>query len=473
MVKKNENFSEWFSEIIEKSEVVDTRYPIKGNYVFLPYGFQIRKHILNIIRELLDEKNHEEVLFPLLISEDQLRKEASHIKGFEDEVFWVTHGGKTPLERKLALRPTSETAIYPMFALWVRSHADLPVKIYQIVSTFRYETKHTRPFIRLREIMTFKEAHTAHATLEEAEKQVEEAIEIYKKFFDRLGIPFIITKRPPWDTFPGAIYSIAFDTIFPDGRTLQIGTIHNLGQTFSKVFNIKFEIPGGKHEYVCQTCYGISDRVIACVIALHGDDLGLCLPPEIAPIQVIIVPIPYKGEETTVNEFSKKVYIQLKRANIRIHLDDRKDITPGRKYFDWEIKGVPIRFEIGPKDVESQQVTLVRRDTGAKFQAPIKELIVTLKKVMEDITNNLRLKSWKKFSTMFHKADTIEEIKKLLQKGGAVKTPWCGKQECGLKIEEATAADILGIEFAKEKDYKDCPICGEKTTYSIVMAKTY
>lgn len=472
MVKKGENFSEWFGEIIEKTGIVDNRYPIKGHYVFLPYGFQIRKYILNIIRELLDASNHDEVLFPLLIPEDQLGKEASHIKGFEEEVFWVTHGGKTPLDRKLALRPTSETAIYPMFALWVRSHADLPLRVYQVVNTFRYETKHTRPFIRLREIMTFKEAHTAHASPEGAEKQVKEAIEIYKKFFDRIGIPFIVTQRPVWDKFPGAVYSIAFDTIFPEGKTLQIGTIHNLGQTFSKVFGIKFEQSNGEHEFAYQTCYGISDRVIACVVAIHGDDLGLCLLPEIAPIQVIIVPIPYKGKESGVNEFSNKVFQLLKEANIRVHLDNR-DITPGRKYFDWEIKGVPIRLEIGPKDVEKDQVTLVRRDTGKKSQFPFRELMAKLKETMNDITNNLRARAWEKFNTMFYDANSLEEAKKTLEKkGGAVRTAWCGKQECGLKVEEIVAADILGSELTKYKD-KVCPVCGEKASHSIIIAKTY
>ncbi|RLG56449.1 MAG: proline--tRNA ligase, partial [Candidatus Hydrothermarchaeota archaeon] len=242
-------FSEWYNDIIEKAEILDVRYPVKGLYVWYPYGFKIREHVMEIIRKLLDEKGHEEVLFPLLIPEHEFRKEAKHIKGFEDEVYWVTHGGLEPLEVKLALRPTSETAMYPIFKLWIRSHADMPLKVYQIVNTFRYETKHTRPLIRLREITTFKEAHTAHATWEDAEHQVKEAIEIYKKFFDTLGIPYMISRRPDWDKFPGAEYTMAFDTIFPDGRTLQIGTVHNLGQNFSKTFEITFENINGVQEY--------------------------------------------------------------------------------------------------------------------------------------------------------------------------------------------------------------------------------
>ena len=254
------------------------------------------------------------------------------------------------MDVKLALRPTSETSIYYMMKLWVKVHTDLPIKLYQIVNTFRYETKHTRPLIRLREIMTFKEAHTAHATKEEAEEQVKEAIEIYKKFFDTLGIPYLVSKRPDWDKFPGAEYTMAFDTIFPDGRTMQIGTVHNLGQNFAKTFEIIFETPTGDKDYAYQTCYGISDRIIASIIAIHGDEKGLILPPIVAPIQVVIVPLIFKGKEEMVMNKAKEIYNLLK-DKFRVHLDDR-DIRPGRKFNDWELKWVPLRIEIGPKDIE-------------------------------------------------------------------------------------------------------------------------
>ena len=234
-----ENFDEWFHDILENANITDSRYPIKGMAVWMPYGFQIRKHSMNIIKKLLD-KDHEEVLFPMLVPETELAKEGIHVKGFEDEVYWVTKGGQTDLNEHLALRPTSETAIYPMYSLWIRTHIDLPIKMYQIVNTFRYETKHTRPLIRVREITTFKEAHTAHATKEESDEQIQDFIEIYKEFFDDLGLPYLISKRPEWDKFPGADYTMAFDVIMPNGKTLQIGTIHNLGQTFAKTFDITF-----------------------------------------------------------------------------------------------------------------------------------------------------------------------------------------------------------------------------------------
>ncbi|MHA1300796.1 MAG: aminoacyl--tRNA ligase-related protein, partial [Candidatus Helarchaeota archaeon] len=276
--KWKKNFSEWFNEIISETEILDYRYPLKGCGVWRPYGFKIRKNVLRIIRDLLDETGHDETLFPLLIPDYIFAKEAIHVKGFEEEVYWVTHGGLKELDVKLALRPTSETAIYPMFALWIRSHADFPVKVYQAVSTFRYETKATRPLIRVREITTFKEAHTAHATWEDAEKQVEEGKMVYSKFFQKLGIPYIINKRPEWDKFPGAVYTLAFDTLTMDRKSLQIGTVHNLGQTFAKTFNIEYETEDGGRDYAYQTCYGISERTIAALIAVHGDDRGLKLP---------------------------------------------------------------------------------------------------------------------------------------------------------------------------------------------------
>ena len=261
---------------------MDVRYPVKGLYVWFPFGFDVRKRTYAIIRELLD-KDHKEALFPLLIPENEFMKEAEHIKGFENEVYWVTHGGKNELDVKLALRPTSETAIYPMYKVWVRSHADLPIKIYQIVNTFRYETKHTRPLIRLREITSFKEAHTVHATWDEAAKQVEEATRIYQEFYRRLAIPTIVSKRPEWDKFPGADYTMAVDTLMPDNKTLQIGTAHHLGSNFAKTFDIKYEDINGEQVLAHQTCYGISERSIAALISIHGDDKGLVFPPEVAP----------------------------------------------------------------------------------------------------------------------------------------------------------------------------------------------
>lgn len=465
-------FSTWFHNILEEAEITDSRYPIKGMNVWLPNGFKIRKHTLNILRDLLD-KEHEEVLFPLLIPEDELAKEAIHVKGFEEEVYWVTKGGLTELNKKMALRPTSETAMYPMFNLWVRSHIDLPMKFYQIVNTFRYETKHTRPLIRVREITTFKEAHTVHSTAEDAENQVKKAVDLYKDFFDILGIPYILTKRPSWDKFPGADYTLAFDTMLPDGKTLQIGTIHNLGTTFAKTFDITFEDEDGDHKYVYQTCYGLSDRVIASVIGVHGDESGLILPSEIAPYQVVIIPIIFKKGGDEVITACNKIKNELEEAGIRVILDN-SDKRPGKKYYKWELNGVPIRIELGPKDLKNNNAIFVRRDTKEKITISLEEnIVLKIKELTSEINKNLYIKSNEKMQSRIRDVKSLNEIKEILEKErGIISIPWCGHEECGKQIEEITNIDILGTDETKIVD-GNCINCGDKAKFKTFMAKTY
>lgn len=469
----SKDFSSWFNRVLRSADVMDTRYPVKGLYVWRPYGLKLRNRVVGIIRELLEDTGHQEVLFPLLIPKTIFAKEAEHIRGFEDEVYWVTRGGADELDVPLALRPTSETSIYPMFKLWIRSHADLPLRVYQVVNIFRYETKMTKPMIRLREVTTFKEAHTAHDSPEDAERQVRESVKIYKQFFDELCVPYVITRRPPWDTFAGAEYSIAFDTLAPDGRTLQVGTAHNLGQNFSKVYDLTYETAKGEHEHVYQTCYGISDRVIAAVIMVHGDDRGLCLPPVVAPIQAVVIPIPYKGEEEKVQSAAEGVVEELAKAGVRAHLDDR-DLRPGDKYYRWERRGVPLRIEVGPQDVKKNQATLVRRDTGKKEQVSRKVLVKEIKLTFGRITKNLAKRAGMFLEERTHEASDAKSAKRALSKGGGiVRIAWCGKESCGLKLEEETGADILGPEFEGKKISRKCPVCGKKTETSVLMAKTY
>ena len=466
-------FSEWFHNILEEAEIIDTRYPVKGMHVWLPQGFKIRKHTLNILKEILDE-DHEEVLFPLLIPEDELAKEAIHVKGFEEEVYWITHGGLTELNKKLALRPTSETAMYPMFSLWVRNHADLPMKFYQVVNTFRYETKHTRPLIRVREITTFKEAHTVHATAEETEDQVQDAVKIYKKFFDMLGIPYTVSKRPEWDKFPGAEYTVAFDTIMPDGKTLQIGTVHNLGQTFAKTFDITYETATGEHEYVYQTCYGLSDRIIASVIGIHGDKSGLCMPPAIAPYQVVIVPIIFKKGAEEVLDFCRNLEDKLRReANLRVYFDDR-DIRAGKKYYEWEMRGIPLRIEVGPRDLENKKVVTFRRDTQEKEIIDYNPDAISenVNEILDDISLNMKDKAWKSFENSIRSVDSIDEAAEEMSKeGGIITFDWCGDQECGKDIEEKVRVDILGVQESDKEN--SCINCDKPSKHLTLIAKTY
>ncbi|AFD01007.1 prolyl-tRNA synthetase [Methanocella conradii HZ254] len=463
-----ENFSEWYNEVLMTAQVMDVRYPVKGLYVWYPFGFSIRKKVYNLLRSLMDV-DHQECYFPMLIPKTELLKESEHIKGFEDEVYWVTHGGLTPLEIPLALRPTSETAIYPMYKLWIRSHADLPLKLYQIVNTFRYETKQTRPLIRLREITSFKEAHTAHATWEDAERQVQEAIGIYSDFFTKLAIPFIICKRPDWDKFPGADYTMAFDTLMPNGRTLQIGTVHHLGTRFARTFEIMYEDAKGERQYVNQTCYGISERCIAAVIGIHGDNKGLVLPPNASPTQVVIIPIVFKSGGAEILDACKKVRAILNEAGIATVLDDSSE-RPGAKYYKWEMKGVPFRIEIGPRDLKSNSVMLVRRD-GVKESLPMDGLPSAISGRLMDFQAELLKRASESMWSRIKDCSTLDEARSQIESGVA-RLAWCGEKACGLEMENATGGKLLG-EPQGMTGGGACPVCGKPAGRVVLVARSY
>ncbi len=461
---KKTSFSNWFNDLLIDAQIMDVRYPIKGLYVWFPFGFKLRKLTYDILRSLLD-RDHEEAYFPLLIPENELLKESEHIKGFEEEVFWVTRGGFGELDIPLALRPTSEAAIYPMFSIWIRSHADLPLKIYQLVNAFRYETKHTRPLIRLREITSFTEAHTAHTSWEDAELQTDAAVDLYKEFYDRLGIPYIVSRRPTWDKFPGADYTLAFDTLMPDGKSLQVGTIHHLGTNFAKTFDITYEDRDGKQQFVNQTCYGISERCIAAVISVHGDDKGLILPPEIAPVQVVIIPI-YSKQADSEAILKACSEIRHELSHYRVVLDT-DDIRPGAKFYKWEKQGVPIRLEIGPKDLSKGSVTLVRRDTRKKESVKRSEMQSRLEQAMCDMLENIAEKA--RAFLVSHMV-AIEIPEQARGKRGIFQISWCGSESCGRKIQELSDADVLGE--AKPMEGR-CPVCNAPTTVRALLARPY
>ncbi len=472
-------FSRWFDWVLEEAGIYDYgRYPVKGMGVWMPYGFQIRRRVLDIIRGVLDEAGHEEVLFPLLIPEQLLRRESEHVRGFEAEVYWVTHGGREPLDVKLALRPTSETSISYMESFWIKSYRDLPRRFYQVVSIFRYETKATRPLIRLREVTTFKEAHTVHESFEDADRQVGEAIELYKRIFNELGIPYVISKRPEWDKFAGAVYTIAFDTVMPDGKTLQIGTVHHLGQNFTIPFEVRIQLRDESIDYAWQTSYGLSDRVIATLLAIHGDDRGPVLPPNVAPIQVVVIPIPARSTEDAekVKKTLEELEARLRETGIRYTVDSREDVRPGRKYYEWEAKGVPVRIEIGPREAREGSVLLVRRDTLEKRKTPLSTLIEELGKVFTEIEENLRDRAWKWLYGMVSRAESIEDARRIIEeKRGIVEMPWCGRMECGQMLEEEVDAGVLGSPLTPPEWVKGkrCPVCGRPAVTSIRLAKKY
>ncbi|MEM1662707.1 MAG: proline--tRNA ligase [Pyrobaculum sp.] len=444
--KLSVNLIEWFHWLLREAEIYDVRYPVKGAYVWRPYGMKLRRNVESIIRRLHDDTGHEEVLFPVFIPYEFFGKESQHIRGFEKEVFWVSKGGEAG--ERLVLRPTSETAIMPMVKLWIQGYKDLPLKLYQIVSVFRAETKMTHPMIRLREISMFKEAHTIHTNREDAERQIREAVEIYKKIFDEMCLAYMINIRPDWDKFAGAEYTIAFDSILPDGRTLQIGTVHYLGTNFTKVFEITYLDSDGTHKLAHTTSYGISERSIAAMLITHGDNAGTTIPPKIAPIQIVIVPIFYGEEELG---FIKNVVTEvnqiLKSSGFRTHIDDRLDKTPGWKFHYWELKGVPLRVEIGKRDVEKRQVVMTRRDTLEKYVVPLERLVEATTRLMGDIERNLRDRAWEDLKSRIIRVDNLDVAKKAVKEGKVVEVPWSRDDKCGIKIQEALGVDALGIPF--------------------------
>lgn len=476
--KWSKNFSEWFDKVLYEGEFYDYgRYPVKGVGVWMPYGFRLRRNVIYFIRELLDSTGHEEILLPLLIPQELLTRETQHIKGFESEVFWVTKGGSQDLDAKVSLRPTSEVAITYMESLWLNSYKQLPKKYYQIVSVFRYETKATRPMIRLREITTFKEAHTVHETYEDAQRQVEEAISIYSKFFDELGIPYVISERPEWDRFAGALHTFAFDTVMPDGKVIQIGTAHNLGQNFTKALDFKIQRKDGSLCYPNQTSYGISDRVIAVLISINGDDHGPVIFPKVSPLKVVVVPIPSKDtEEVTekVMAYAKKVGNVLSEAGIESVIDLDPEKTPGEKYYIWELKGVPLRAEVGPKELNNNTVLLKRRDTFQSKLVQFSDLISAVNEMLNIISKDLKYSAQKYLEEHVKYERNAQEAKsRISSSGGIVELPWCGDNSCGMKLEEIVDARVLGYPL-KEKEVKDpCAVCGKTAKTVLRVAKTY
>ena len=472
--KKKEDFMEWYLDVVRRAQVVDTRTEVKGMNVLLSNGYDIWDRMKKILDEKFYITNHKNMYFPLFIPERFLELESEHFEGFVPEVAYVTHAGKKKLEKKFALRPTSETIMYHMYSQWIRAYTDMPLKVNQWCNIIRIDTKDTKPLLRDREFQ-WTEAHTCHATPEEAVEQVKESMWIYGSFFDECCLPYLVTKRPKYDTFPGALYSVAYDTPLPDGKTLQIGTTHNLDQGFAKVFNIRFQKEDGGHEYAYQTCYGLSTRVLAAVIGVHGDDRGLIIPPYLAPLQVIIVPILFKGKEEAVDKSCKEVLKELKEANI-IAKYDSSDKTSGFKFNEYELQGVPVRIEIGPKDVERNGVTLARRDTKERIFVEKKKIVDTVRKTFDDITDELKKKAKKLLEESISEVVTYEELEEKLAKTnpGFVKANWCGDVECADLIKEKLRADIRGTLYGEEEETTGpCVICTEKAEEVVYISRAY
>ncbi len=465
VVKKSDDFSEWYNEVVELAQLTDKRYPIKGMNVWTPYGWKIMRQIDTYIRQELDATNHDEVCFPLLIPETEFKKEKDHIKGFDSEVYWVTHAGLNELDIPLCLRPTSETAMYPIFALWVRSHSDLPLKTYQIVNTFRYETKQTRAFIRVREIHFF-ESHTCHTTEEDAQKQVEEDFVILERLNKHLALPYLLLKRTDWDKFPGAYYTVGVDCPLLEGRSLQLGSIHHYRQNFSKPFEIKFEDVDGELKFVHQTTYGMSERLVGSIVAFHGDDKGLVLPPDVAPFQIVIVPILAKGKVEEVLAEARKLRDELLAAGLRVTLDERDD-RPGSKFYHWEIKGVPLRLELGGRDIAEGKVSYAIRLDGSKGTFLRGNAIIDSRAMLDKISADMMSNAAKRLATSVETVSTLDAPPKKILRFG-----WCGSEDCGHKIEEKTELKLLGTPYIPEDFQGECIMCGKQTNVVAYAARS-
>lgn len=434
--------------------------------VWTPYGWKIMRQIDTYIRQEFDATGHDEVCFPLMIPETEFAKEKEHIKGFDNEVYWVTHAGQEELDVRLVVRPTSETAIYPMYSLWIRSHQDLPMKTYQIVNTFRYETKQTRPFIRVREIHFF-ESHTCHATEEEGEVQVKEDLAILERLAKAICLPYMLCIRTEWDKFPGAYYTVGIDTIMPNGRTLQMGSVHHYRTNFSVPYNITYEDENGEHKYVHQTTMGMSERLVGALVGVHGDDQGLVMPPGIAPFQCVIIPIFKKDSAAEVAEAAMALAHVLKDAGIRVKLDD-SDARPGAKYYEWEMKGVPVRLELGARDIAEGVVSFARRDTGEKGSIAIDSVVPGVKLLLDEISDNMLVKAKEYQASMVVDVDSTED----LPDDRVLRIGWCGCEECGHRFEDTTGFKILGRPYIPEEYSGKCIVCGKPVDKAAYAAHT-
>ena len=491
------NFNAWYPAIVEIADLVDKRYPIKGMDVWKPYGWKAMTLIDGLTRAEMDRTNHEEYNFPLLVPEDLLEKEIKLVTllkkareegvnpselrldeeeaGFKKEVYWVKHAGENELDLPMFLRPTSETPMYTMFSLWVRSHGDLPLKTFQIVNTFRYETKQTRSFIRVREIHFF-EAHTAHKDQAGADAQIEEDAMIVQNLLHDLCFPAIVSTRPVWDTFPGAWFSNAVDVVMPNGRTLQVATYHHYKDQWAREFDLKYEDANGQTQFCHQTTFGMSERMLGAVVGMHGADSGLIFPPKIAPIQVVIMPIAQHLDENVIPKVNEMAGM-LKTAGYRVKVDDR-DIRPGTKHYDWEIKGVPLRIELGPRDLESGQFVITLR-TGGKENHEANELLDVVSNSLLETEIELRARAkvhMQKFVCEFpgiRQTDIGWELVSELEDDKVYELAFDGNDSDAEVLERATGLTFLGDCVEVYSEPRPCAVSGRMTTRKQHLARMY
>ena len=481
---RSNDFSAWYTQVVNRAGLAD-HGPVKGTMVIKPYGYQLWENIRDVFDKMIKETGHVNAYFPLFIPKSFLAKEAEHVEGFAKECAVVTHtrlksdpekgivvDPESELEEEIIVRPTSETVIWSMYKKWIQSYRDLPVLINQWANVVRWEMR-TRLFLRTSEFL-WQEGHTAHATSEEAEKETLDILELYRQLAeDYLAIPVITGLKTDSEKFAGAERTYCIEAMMGDKRALQAGTSHNLGQNFAKAFDVTFQTQDNKEELVWATSWGVSTRLIGAIILTHGDDKGLRLPPKIAPIQLVIIPI--AKSEDQVNEL--KAYLEpitknLKESGIRMH-EDWTNNSPGFKFNEWEMKGVPLRMEVGPRDVKEQKVVLVKRDGKEKLFMSKNNILDPIQKLLKDIQSDLfdRARDFRDSNT--HRVKDYNEFKSVISRGGFVRCGWNGNPETEASIKEETKATIRCIPFNEEPKGLSCIFSGEEAKHEVVFAKAY
>jgi prolyl-tRNA synthetase len=470
---QNEDYSQWYLDVILKAQMMDYA-PVKGCMVIRPYGYALWENMQKGLDERIKATGHRNAYFPIFIPESLLQREAEHVEGFAPEVAWVTHGGNEKLTERLLVRPTSEAIICEMYSRWIQSYRDLPVLINQWCNVVRWE-KVTRPFLRTTEFL-WQEGHTVHRTEAEAQEETLKMLEVYRDFVENdLAVPVVKGQKSEREKFAGALRTYSIEALMSDGKALQAGTSHNLGTHFAKVFDITFLDSDGELKYAWQTSWGVSTRLIGAIIMVHGDDRGLVLPPKVAPTQVILVPIMPKKARAEVLEKASAIFAELKQSGLRIEMDDREEYSPGWKFNEWEMKWVPLRLEVGPRDLAAGQAVLARRDTGDKEVVALTDLTVRVPALLAEIQNNMLEKAKKFRADNTHRTDDYEEFKQIIEeKRGFVISGWCGHADCEAAVKEETKATIRNIPFSLEKETPGrCLYCGSEGKHLVIFARSY
>ena len=460
------DFPQWYSDVVLKTKLVDYG-PVKGTMVIRPYGYAIWENIQKELDKRFKETGHENAYFPLLIPMSFMTKEAEHVEGFAPEVAVVTHAGGEKLAEPLCIRPTSETIIGTMYGKWIQSYRDLPVLMNQWANVMRWE-KTTRPFLRTSEFL-WQEGHTVHATEEEAMEETMKMLSVYEEFAKTcLSMPVLTGRKTEKEKFAGAVATFGMEAMMHDGKSLQAGTSHYLGQNFSKAFEIKFLDKDGVQKYAYTTSWGVSTRLIGALIMTHGDQRGLVMPPVVAPVQAVIVPIAAKKEG--VLEACSALKERLQKAGVRVILDDT-DNSPGWKFNEWEMKGVPVRIELGPRDLEAGKMTVCRRDTLEKGELSLENAEESIKALLSEIAENMYNTAKERMEKRIVDAETLNELLDGVNRGNFVRAGWCGCRECEDKVKEF--AQATARVYAKEDTAATCVACGKKSAHTIVFARAY